>query len=61
EWQTGLVHNSLGNQQYALKLFNSAMDRANGLGEQGQKYIGTLYENIGLTFNALGEGWSSPE
>ncbi|MCI0552595.1 MAG: CHAT domain-containing protein [Anaerolineae bacterium] len=55
EWQTGLVHNSLGNQQYALKLFNSAMGRAKGLGDQGQKYIGTLYENIGLTFNALGD------
>ena len=55
EWQTGLVHNSLGNQQYALKLFNSALERAKGLGEQGQKYIGTLYENIGLTFNALGD------
>lgn len=55
EWQTGLVHNSLGNQQYALKLFNSAMDRAKGLGEQGKKYIGTLHENIGLTFNALGD------
>jgi CHAT domain-containing protein len=55
EWQTALVHNSLGNQQYALKLFKSALARANSLGEGGRNYIGTLYENIGLTFNALGD------
>jgi len=55
EWQIGLVYNYLGKQQPALELFNSAIRRAKGLGEDGQKYIGTLYENVGLTFNALGD------
>ena len=55
EWQTGLVYNYLGKQQLALESFNSAIRRAKGLGEEGQKYIGTLYENVGLTFNALGD------
>ena len=55
EWQTGLVQNYLGKQQLALESFKSAIRRAKGLGEAGQKYIGTLYENVGLTFNALGD------
>ena len=55
EWQIGLVYNYLGKQQLALESFNSAIHRAKGLGEDGQKYIGTLYENVGLTFNALGD------
>ena len=55
ELQTALTHNYLGNQQRALELFNSALGRANTLGEKGQKYIGRLYLDIGLTFNALGD------
>jgi len=55
DFQTGLTHNYLGNQQRALELFNSALVRTNTLGEQGQKYVGALYLNIGLTFNALGD------
>jgi CHAT domain-containing protein len=55
ELQIGGVQNYLGNQQRALELFNSALVRARGLGEEGQRYVGMLYENIGLTFNALGD------
>lgn len=54
EWQTALVQNYLGNQARALELFESALGRAVALGEQGQNYLGFLYENIGLTYSKLG-------
>src|SRR5688572_12422246 len=61
ELQIGGVQNYLGNQQRALELFKSALSRAKGLGEEGQRYVGMLYENIGLTFNALGDFRQSSE
>ncbi|HSL45683.1 MAG TPA: CHAT domain-containing tetratricopeptide repeat protein [Anaerolineales bacterium] len=53
--QTAAAHNHLGNQQQALELYNSALARANALGKQGQKYLGVLYLDIGVTFTALGD------
>jgi len=53
--QTALAYNYLGDQQSALKLFNSALNRANALGNHGQKYISKIFLDIGLTFNALGD------
>ncbi len=55
DWQTALVYNHLGDQQRALQLYNSALATVDQLGEAGQPYRGPLYENIGLTFNALGD------
>jgi CHAT domain-containing protein len=55
DWQTALVYNHLGDQQRALQLYGSALATAGQLGEAGQSYMGPLYENIGLTFNALGD------
>jgi CHAT domain-containing protein len=53
--QTAVVHNHLGNQQQSLELYNSALARANALGEQGQKYLGALYLDIGVTLTTLGD------
>jgi CHAT domain-containing protein len=55
DFQTAVVHTHLGNQQQSLELYNSALARANALGEQGQKYLGVLYSNIGVTLTALGD------
>jgi CHAT domain-containing protein/tetratricopeptide (TPR) repeat protein len=54
-FQTANALNHLGNQQQALELFKLALAQANALGEQGQKYLGALYLDIGVTFTALGE------
>ena len=55
DWNTGLVYNYLGDQQRALDLFESALATAISLAESGQVYMGTLYENIGLTYYSLGD------
>ena len=55
DFQTGVANNHLGNQQQALELFKSALARADALGEQGQKYLGVLYSDIGVTLTALGD------
>jgi CHAT domain-containing protein len=55
DFQIANALNHLGNQQQALELFKSALVRANALGEQGAKYLGALYLDMGVTFAALGE------
>ncbi|MBI3243095.1 MAG: CHAT domain-containing protein [Chloroflexi bacterium] len=55
DWQTALVYNYLGEQHRALELFVAALAMAESLGEAGQPHISPLYENIGLTYNALGD------
>ena len=49
------VHNLLGNQLEALRLYHSALGIAETLGETGQQYLGLLYMNIGLGHESLGE------
>jgi len=49
------VHNLLGNQLEALRLYHSALSIAETLGETGQKYLGLLYMNIGLAHESLGD------
>ena len=49
------VHNLLGNQLEALRLYHSALGIAETLGETGQQYLGLLYMNIGLAHESLGD------
>jgi CHAT domain-containing protein len=49
------VHNLLGNQLEALRLYHSALSIAETLGETGQQYLGLLYMNIGLAHESLGD------
>ena len=49
------VHNLLGNQIEALRLYHSALGIAETLGEAGQQYLGLLYMNIGLAHESLGD------
>jgi len=55
DWQTAFVYNSIGEQHQALKLFAAALAMAESLGEEGEPHIIPLYEDIGLTHNALGD------
>src|SRR5688572_3585547 len=49
------VHNLLGNQLEALRLYHSALAIAETLGEIGQQYLGMLHMNIGLSHESLGD------
>jgi tetratricopeptide (TPR) repeat protein len=52
---TAIVHYMLGDHRRALALYNAALDIARGLGQAGAQWIGPLYTNIGLVYEALGE------
>jgi CHAT domain-containing protein len=49
------VHNLLGNQLEALRLYHSALGIAETLGETGQQYLGLIFMNIGLAHESLGD------
>ena len=49
------VHNLLGNQREALRLYHSALAIAETLSETGQQYLGLLYMNMGLAHESLGD------
>jgi len=49
------VHDLLGDQLEALRLYHSALAIAETLGETGQQYLGLLYMNIGLAHESLGD------
>ena len=49
------VHNLLGDQLEALRLYHSALGIAETLGEMGQQYLGLLFMNIGLAHESLGD------
>lgn len=52
---TALVHTYLGNQRHALAQFQAALALAETLGAAGESWIGPIYTNIGLVFEALGD------
>jgi CHAT domain-containing protein len=52
---TAIVHFMLGDHHRALALYTAALDIARGLGPAGAHWIGPLYTNIGLVYEALGE------
>jgi tetratricopeptide (TPR) repeat protein len=49
-----VVYGSLGKLHRALRLLVSTLETAKGLGTSGQ-YLGTLYMNIGLAYEGLGD------
>jgi len=49
------VHNLLGNQLEALRLYHSALAIAETLGETGKQYLGMVHMNIGLSHESLGD------
>jgi CHAT domain-containing protein len=55
DWQTALMYNDVGEQNRALELFVGALTMAESLGEAGEPHIVPLYQNIGLTYHALGD------
>jgi len=52
---TAYVHTLRGNQHEALRLYRSALEAAETLGELGQQHLGLLYMNIGFALEALGD------
>ncbi len=52
---TAYIYNLLGDHQRALDLYQAALGTAASLGGAGDKYLGTLYTNIGLAYDALGD------
>lgn len=55
DWNTAVVYNLLGDRQYALKLYYSALSIAQSLGEKALDQAGVLHTNIGFTYEALGD------
>src|SRR5947208_2092130 len=52
---TAVVYGLLGNQRQALAQFQQALDTAEMLGDAGRDWLGPIYTNIGLTYEALGD------
>jgi tetratricopeptide (TPR) repeat protein len=52
---TAYVYTLLGDHQRALQLYRSALATALALGATGEKYLGTLYSNLGFIYDALGD------
>src|SRR6266545_861126 len=52
---TAVVYGLLGNQRQALAQFQQALDTAELLGDAGRDWLGPIYTNIGLTYEALGD------
>jgi tetratricopeptide (TPR) repeat protein len=52
---TAVVYGLLGNQRQALAQFQQALATAETLSTAGQTWLGPLYTNIGLTYEALGD------
>ena len=50
-----VVYKLLGNHQQALQLYHTALSAAQGLGDQGQRWLGLLYTNIGNVYTLLGD------
>lgn len=55
DMNTAIVHGLLGDQQQALARFQIALATAEMLSDAGQGWLGPLYTNIGLTYEALGD------
>lgn len=54
EINTAYVYTQLGDQHQALRLYHSALEEAEALGDAGEQYIGLLHMNIGYAYGALG-------
>lgn len=52
---TAVVYKLLGDQRQALKLYQTALETAESLGEIGQAWLGALYTNIGNVHFLLGD------
>lgn len=59
DWQTALMYNQVGETNRALELFVGALTVAEELGEAGEFHIGPLYQNLGLTYQALGDFYAA--
>lgn len=55
EHDTAYVYTLLGEQQHALRLYQEALQTALALGAVGERYLGTLYLNIGVIYEALSD------
>lgn len=55
DWYTAHMYSDVGEHNRALELFVGALKMAEALGEAGESYIGPLYQNLGLTYYALGD------
>jgi CHAT domain-containing protein len=52
---TAYIYIQLGDHQHALTLYRSALTTATALDATGEKYLGTLYTNLGFVYDALGD------
>lgn len=59
DWHLANMYNHVGEQNRALELFVGALRMAEALGEAGESHIGPLYQNIGLTYHALGDFYAA--
>lgn len=55
EINTAFIYTQLGDQHQALRLYHSALEIAQALGEEGQQHLGLLHMNIGFVHEALGD------
>ncbi len=55
ELNIAIVYDLLGEHAQALALYQAALIHAYALGAAGAAYLGALYTNIGLTYEALGD------
>jgi CHAT domain-containing protein len=55
EFQEAYIYNDLGDPQAAVERFLAALATAEELGDTGQAYLGTLYNNLGSAYEALGD------
>jgi tetratricopeptide (TPR) repeat protein len=52
---TAYVYTLLGDHQRALSLYQLALQTALAFGQVGETYLGTLYFNVGVIYDALGD------